>query len=171
MSFHVNLNTTIYDLFKKQQSTDVKFICSNGEIGAHSIVLSANSTLFQNVNISVVAMMEYPKHAVLEFLTLLYKGSGDFNESSLKEMLNNFQCSYELNEIKEISNEVSFNKLDAKAGDASDCQVAISSIRITNTNQLVIPTSTVFSGLPHLFLKEMLNYSMPMTFQYIQISI
>lgn len=108
-NFQLESYTTMYDLFKNQQLTDVKFLCSNGEIGAHLLVLKANSKWFQdNNNLSVIVLLEYSKLIVTNFLTLLYVGSGSFSDNeSLQKLLDLFQCTCVIKDLSRINNEVS----------------------------------------------------------------
>lgn len=102
-------HTSMYESFKKQLFTDFSFICSDGEIGAHVLILKANCKWFQkNKHISSMGLPGYTKKVVSDFLTLLYVGEGTGKDPhSMQKLLDMFQCSSELKEQENSTCKVS----------------------------------------------------------------
>lgn len=107
MPSNLNLTpfTTIYECFKQQLYTDVRFICHDGEIGAHLIVLKANCKWFRrNGNKLSVFLVNYVKKDVSDFLTLLYVGETTCEDiAMIKQLLDLFHCTWEEKQQKESS--------------------------------------------------------------------
>lgn len=104
----LNSHTTIYDQLKSQRNTDVKFICSDGEICAHLVMLAANCKWFEANNVSSIALLEFSMKNVLEFLELVYTGSKYVDDyRPIKKLVDFFQCSIAEKNTKEDNNVVS----------------------------------------------------------------
>lgn len=96
-NIHLAPFITIYECFKQQLYTDVRFICHDGEISAHLIVLKANCKWFRrNQNEFSVFLANYTKKDVSDFLALLYMGETTCEDTAMiKQLLDLFQCTWE----------------------------------------------------------------------------
>lgn len=102
-------HTTIYDQLKSQRNTDVKFICSDGQICAHLVMLAANCKWFQDNEVSSIALLEFTIKTVFEFLELVYIGSKHVEDNiPIKKLVDLFQCSIQEKEVNTVNNVVSF---------------------------------------------------------------
>lgn len=108
--FNLTPAFTMFDLLKKQDLTDIKFLCEDGEMQAHLIVLASHSKWFrQNFNKSMcVALVEFQRKDLETFLELMYTGEGHCDKPEpLEKLLRIFQIKYRKNNVCNGNSDVS----------------------------------------------------------------